>query len=118
MIEDEQAAIEDPELFGVANSRFHRELVALAGNETLTVVAEMLSEVVARAVTLVSQGKSNGTSIATRLRGVRSQERLASLIECGRADESEQHWRTHMEVVGVVLLGQRAQTVIDLLDHL
>ena len=28
------------------------------------------------------------------------------------------HWRTHMVVVGKVMLGQQAKTVIDLLDHL
>jgi GntR family transcriptional regulator, transcriptional repressor for pyruvate dehydrogenase complex len=65
----------------------------------------------------VSQVESNGNSAATRRRGVRSQERLASLIEGGDVDGAEEHWRTHMGVVGRVLLGQQAKTVIDLLDH-
>jgi enoyl-CoA hydratase/carnithine racemase len=86
-------------------------------DETLTVVAEMFNEVVARAVTEVSQVDGDGGSLRTRRRGVRSQERLASLVEAGAADEAEEHWRTHMAVVGKVMLGQRAKTVIDLLDH-
>jgi DNA-binding FadR family transcriptional regulator len=118
LIKEQESAIEDPEAFGLANARFHEELVALAGNQTLTIVAEMLNEVVARAVTLVSQTDANGSSSATRRRGVRSQERLATLIESGDDEGAEAHWRTHMGVVGKVLLGQRAQTVIDLLDHL
>ena len=89
----------------------------MAGNQTLTIVAEMLNEVVARAVTIVSQADEDGGSVATRKRGVRSQARLADLIEAGDVDGAETHWRTHMGVVGKVMLGQRAKTVIDLLDH-
>ena len=51
------------------------------------------------AVTEVSQVDADGTD-ATRRRGVRSQERLASLIEAGDVDGAEEHWRTHMGVVG------------------
>jgi len=117
LIAEQEAAIDDPETFGQANARFHEELVAMAGNQTLTIVAEMLNEVVARAVTLVSQADAVGGSTATRRRGVRSQDRLVSLVEAGDADGAEEHWRTHMGVVGRVMLGQEATTVIDLLDH-
>ena len=48
---------------------FHRELVGMAGNQTLMIVAEMLNEVVERAVTVVSQTDGDGTSVATRRRG-------------------------------------------------
>jgi GntR family transcriptional repressor for pyruvate dehydrogenase complex len=117
LIADEEGAIDEPEAFGLANAQFHEQLVALAGNQTLTIVAEMLNEVVARAVTIVSQADSNGASSATRRRGVRSQNRLVDLIEAGDEAGAESHWRTHMGVVGKVMLGQKAKTVIDLLDH-
>jgi GntR family transcriptional regulator, transcriptional repressor for pyruvate dehydrogenase complex len=118
LIAEEEAALDDPAAFGEANARFHEELVALAGNQTLTIVAEMLNEVVVRAVTAVSRdAPDSDESEATRRRGVRSQERLADLIEVGEADEAEKHWRTHMAVVARVMLGQKAKTVIDLLDH-
>jgi GntR family transcriptional repressor for pyruvate dehydrogenase complex len=115
-IVEQEAVIDDPDAFGQANARFHAELVGMAGNETLTIVAEMLNEVVARAVTEISQAEDTG-SHATRRRGVRSQERLADLIAAGDVDGAEAHWRTHMAVVGRVMLGGRAKTVIDLLDH-
>ena len=118
LIAAEEAAIDDPESFGAANASFHVELVAMAGNQTLTIVAEMLNEVVARAVTAVSQDGASEGSVATRRRGVRSQQRLAELIEAGDVDGAEAHWRTHMGVVGKVMLGQQAKTVIDLMDHL
>lgn len=107
----------EPEAFGPANAKFHERLVALAGNQTLTIVAEMLNEIVARAVTAVGRTGPAPESVATRRRGIRSQERLVALVEAGEAAEAEAHWRTHMAVVGRVLLGRRASTVVDLMDH-
>lgn len=122
LIAEQEDAIEDPDAYGRANARFHEELVAMAGNQTLMIVTEMLNEVVARAVTAVTAGTQadpeGSGSVATRRRGVRSQLRLADLVEEGDAAGAEEHWRTHMGVVGRVLLGQQARTVIDLMDHL
>lgn len=118
LIDDQRACLDDPETFGSANARFHAELVALAGNDTLTIVAEMLHEIVARAVTAVSQSEGDDDAVGTRRRGLRSQERLVELIEEGDADRAEAHWRRHMTVVGRIMLGQQSQTVVDLMDHL
>lgn len=117
LIKEEQAALEDPEEFGQANARFHERLVALANNQTLRILTEMLNEIVVRAVTAVSRDKDGGGSIATRRRGIRSQERLVELIEQGKAAEVEEHWQSHMSIVSKVMLGQDAATVIDLLHH-
>jgi DNA-binding FadR family transcriptional regulator len=113
LIAEQEEVIDDGEEFGRANARFHEELVGLTGNQTLRILIEMLNEVVSRAVAAVSQPDS----VATRKRGTRSQARLAALIEAGDADAAEAHWRTHMEVVGKVMLGQQAKTVVDLLDE-
>ena len=118
LIAEQVAVIDDPEEFGRANARFHEELVGLVDNQTLTIVAEMLNEIVARAVTIVSNARDTESSIATRRRGVSSQERLVALVANGDVDAAEAHWRTHMGVVGKVLLGQHAKSVIDLLDYL
>lgn len=116
LIDDEVQVIDDPDAFGLANARFHERLVALAGNQTLTIVAEMLNEIVARSVTAVSRTDHVG-SLATRRRGIRSQERLLELIEAGDGAAAEEHWRAHMGVVARVMLGQDATTVIDLLHY-
>jgi GntR family transcriptional regulator, transcriptional repressor for pyruvate dehydrogenase complex len=118
LIDEEEAAVDDPEAFAAANADFHERLVALAGNQTLSIVAEMLNEIVSRAVTAVSQSRPPDQSIGTRRRGIRSQRRLVELIAAGDAAGAEKHWRAHMAVVGRVLLGQQATTVIDLLDHI
>jgi DNA-binding FadR family transcriptional regulator len=117
LIAEQERAIEDPDAFGPANARFHERLVALAGNQTLSIVAEMLNEIVARAVTAISKTGTAGLAAATRRRGILSQERLVELIEAGKASEAEAHWREHMAVVGRVLLGRSAATVIDLMDY-
>ena len=117
LIGEEKETVDDPEAFGQANARFHQRLVALAGNQTLTIVAEMLNEIVARAVTAVSKAEDIVGSVATRQRGIRSQERLLELIGSGDPAAAEQHWRSHMAIVGRVMLGQKATTVIDLLQH-
>ena len=117
LIRAQEEAIDEPAAFGRANARFHERLVELAGNQTLAIVAEMLNEIVARAVTAVSQAEPGQGSVATRRRGIRSQERLVALIEAGDQAAAEEHWRAHMGVVGRVMLGQRATTVIDLMDH-
>ena len=90
---------------------------ALAGNQTLTIVAEMLNEIVSRAVTAVAQTEPAEQSTDVRRRGIRSQRRLVELIVEGDATAAEEHWRAHMAVVGKVLLGQKATMVVDLLDH-
>lgn len=117
LIADEEAAIEDPEQFAVANTAFHERLVALAGNQTLSIVTEMLNEIVTRAVTAVSQADDVVGSRAVRRRGIRSQERLLDLLDAGDGAAAEEHWRSHMQVVGRVMLGQEASTVVDLLHH-
>ena len=117
LIDAEEAAIKDPVAFGIANAAFHERLVALGGNQTLSIVAEMLNEVVTRAVTAVSGAGDAAGSVATRRRGIRSQRRLLDFLEVGNAVCAEEHWRTHMAVVGRIMLGQEAATVVDLVHH-
>jgi DNA-binding FadR family transcriptional regulator len=117
LIQREEDSIEDPEAFGVANEAFHERLVSLAGNQTLSIVAAMLNEIVARAVTAVSQAPDAIGSVSTRRRGIRSQRRLVELLRDGDGASAEEHWRAHMAIVGKVMFGQEASTVVDLLHH-
>jgi GntR family transcriptional repressor for pyruvate dehydrogenase complex len=120
LVAQQEACIEDPDAFGEANAAFHQRLVALGGNQTLSIVAEMLSEIVARAVAAVSRmhmAVNAGDSVATRRRGIRSQLRLLDLIDAGDGAAAEEHWRAHMQAVSKIMLGGAASTVVDLLDH-
>ncbi|MCW2933084.1 MAG: regulatory protein GntR [Actinomycetia bacterium] len=117
LIDKEEETINDPEAFALANAEFHERLVLLAGNQTLSILVEMLNEIVTRAVTAVSKVGSVMGSLANRQRGIRSQRRLVRLIEEGVPVAAEEHWRAHMAVVAKVMLGQGASAVIDLLHH-
>jgi GntR family transcriptional regulator, transcriptional repressor for pyruvate dehydrogenase complex len=117
LIVAEEETIKDPEAFAQANAEFHERLVALAGNQTMTIVVEMLNEIVTRAVTAVSRDDAVMGSLATRQRGIRSQRRLVRLIDEGVPVAAEEHWRAHMAVEAKVVLGQESSTVIDLVHH-
>jgi DNA-binding FadR family transcriptional regulator len=117
LVEEQTAVVDDPVRFGVANAAFHERLVVLAGNQTLAIMAEMCHEVVAAAVTEVSGARRAAAARATRHRGIRSQARLLELVEVGAGTEAEEHWRAHMAAVGKVMLGQRATSVVALLDR-
>ncbi len=117
LVEAQRAVIDDLEAFGQTNARFHERLVELSGNQTIGIVAEMLNEIIARAVTAVSQAPSKRNSLPTRQRGIRSQERLIELIAIGASNDAEVHWRAHMDAVGKVMIGHMAKTVVDLLNH-
>jgi DNA-binding FadR family transcriptional regulator len=110
-------AIDDALAYGEASARFHERLVALAGNHTLEIVAEMLNEIIERATVAVSRSPWAAESMPLRRKGIRSQERLVELIAQGDAAEAERHWASHMDVVGKMVLGQLAPRVIDLFDH-
>jgi len=117
LIDAEERAIRAPEAFAQANTGFHERLVAEAGNQTLSLVIEMLNEVVTRTVTAVSQAGDVTGSLSVRQRGIKSQRRLLVLLEQGVGAAAEEHWRTHMAVVAKVMLGQDASAVIDLVHH-
>jgi GntR family transcriptional regulator, transcriptional repressor for pyruvate dehydrogenase complex len=118
LVDEEEAAIEDPDRFGRANAAFHERLVALGGNRTLGIVSEMLNEIVVRSVAAVSRAGDAVGPLSTRRRGLRSQRRLLELLAAGDAAGAEQHWRAHMAVVGRVMLGQQAATVVELLEDI
>jgi GntR family transcriptional regulator, transcriptional repressor for pyruvate dehydrogenase complex len=117
LIDAEEEAIGTPEAFAVVNTKFHERLVAEAGNQTLSIVIEMLNEIVTRAVTAVSEAGDAPGSLSTRQRGIRSQRRLMVLLEEGVAAAAEEHWRAHMAVVAKVMLGHEASTAIELFHH-
>jgi DNA-binding GntR family transcriptional regulator len=117
-IADEELAVENPTTFGQANARFHDLLVELAGNQTLTVMAEMLNELVGKAVIALGESSPSPDSLRARRRGIHSQERLVALIEAGDTARAEEHWRKHLTVAGRVLLGSRAESaIVDLTNH-
>jgi DNA-binding FadR family transcriptional regulator len=86
-------------------------------DETLAIVAGMLTEIVASAVAAASQNGDIAEPVSSRRRSVRSQRRLVELIAAGDGPAAEAHWRAHMVAVGRVILGDQAADVVDVVDH-
>jgi DNA-binding FadR family transcriptional regulator len=117
IVDRQEQSMADVEAFAPTNAAFHQRLLALAGNQTLAIVAEMLTDIVDSAVEAASADGGVAAPVANRRRSVRSQRRLVELIESGDGPGAEAHWRSHMVGVGRMVLGDQAAAVVDLIDH-
>ncbi|QFG26217.1 FadR/GntR family transcriptional regulator [Actinomadura sp. WMMB 499] len=117
LVARQRACLDDPERFHLASAVFHERLVALAGNRTLSIVAEMITELLFRTVTAVGDGGRAVGSPSARRRGLRAQERLIALLEEGDADGAERHWRAYMQGVKRLILGHTGTTVVEVEHH-
>ncbi len=104
--------------YGAAAARFRNRLIELADIPPLTLLMGMLNSIFEScwAKVTAEAGRQIDNSQAKR-RGLRSLERLITLIEEGDGDAAEAHWRQHTEVVNRAM-GQwmAATTVIDIMD--
>lgn len=117
VIAEQKRTFNDPLACTNAMIKFHGDIIALAGNQTLQLVCEMLNEVIARAIADVQQ-RARQDSIAALRRTTRSHEVLADLIEAGDGDAAQAHWTAHMARMRRSLLGERGSAVVDLNHHL
>jgi DNA-binding FadR family transcriptional regulator len=111
---DENALVIDTP---AATHRFHefnRMLVALTGNETLILLTAMLENISDAATATYSRvAHPNDGRLAHRAQ--RTRVVLTGLIRAGAADEAEELWHKHLVEAGEVLVGNRADAVIDVL---
>lgn len=115
LIAREEQVLDDHTEFGLANHAFHEALVALAGNQTLSIVAGTLDKVLASALIAVSRADKELTAAATRQRDLRSQVRLVEFLNAGDADGAERHWRAHMQYLARNMARAAATTLVELL---
>lgn len=82
---------------------FHRRVVELSGNTTLSIIAGMLHEITVRHNEfLFNERQLVSKSDYDKL--MRSYRRLMRLLRSGDADAAEAHWRKHLDTVRVLLL--------------
>jgi DNA-binding FadR family transcriptional regulator len=111
----EPALLDRPDAYASAATRFHEMLTELTGNVTLTILTELVSEIV---------DKHHHETFA-RARGHEGEytrdahehhRHVVDLIERGEADKAEEFWRTHLEGAAErALLHLGPTTIIDLL---
>jgi DNA-binding FadR family transcriptional regulator len=84
-----------------AGVRFHVRLVELSGNQTLTAVIGMLSEIIERELARALAEIGPGTDEIARAnrRALRGYENIVALIHAGDGAGAEQAWRDHMDNV-------------------
>jgi GntR family transcriptional repressor for pyruvate dehydrogenase complex len=107
----------DADAWSQAIMRFHDLVLERSGNRTLAVQAGVLREVVAMHLSTVVMRTFDHPDTQDQFRKlVRSYRKLVLLIDARDADSAEQHWRTHLEVMGRRLLRHDtgAKSVVDL----
>lgn len=117
LVDEVEASMEDAEAFGATWAAFADQLVALAGNQTLAIVDEMLNEIVNRTVAAVRRALEEETSLAYRRRGIRSLRRLLELLDAGDAVGAEEHWRKHLTVTRWESVGDDGSALVDMVHH-
>ena len=119
-LELELALIDNRPAAGQAIADFHRLLMDLCGNVTLTMMAHSLQDLVERHLALAQRREPLGdeAEVASRLRfGFRSHAKLIEYVENGDGDGAELHWHNHMRAAGVHWLRLLAPTtVVELLE--
>jgi GntR family transcriptional repressor for pyruvate dehydrogenase complex len=88
--------VADPVAFGAAAAEFHQEVASRAGNHTLAVLAELLSELRAGFYQWASE---QSVDRAAYDRAVRSYRKLIRLIAQGDEARAEEHWRRQISYV-------------------
>lgn len=97
IVDEEKGIIDDPDEFAHVSALFHERLMELAGNDTLAVFAGMLADIIdLHQSSVVREGKARPQSEKERKAAVLSHEKLLGLIDAGKADAAEDHWREHM----------------------
>lgn len=114
LTDDIPVALETNHLAGVT-AQFHRRLVELSGNATLSMIAGMLHEITERH-TAAAISRRRRVPRADYERLVRSYRRLIDLLGSGDAAKAEAHWRRHMiKSRDSMLRGQRTIKVRDVM---
>jgi GntR family transcriptional repressor for pyruvate dehydrogenase complex len=100
-LEEEIAAVSDPQAFSLALVAFHRTLVELSNNRPLIHLVHAINEVVERHQTMVVTERRNeqdrAGAIEVARKGLKSHKKLIDLIEARDSDAAATHWRTHMD---------------------
>jgi DNA-binding FadR family transcriptional regulator len=113
------AAVEDLPSFAYHSFGFHRKVVELAGNQALTVLMDLIAEIVQQHITARETAADNDPveRVRDNKRSVRANAKMLKLVESGDADAAEAYWREHITAVVEHLAKiHGVRTVLDLLS--
>jgi len=110
---------EDQRALTEAQSQFSEILTSQSQNNTLSLLAKLLHDIVLRQmIGLTARSSSREGALKMQWKGIRAREKLIALIEKGEAEEAEKYWRHHVETATKVVVGAyRGQMPIDVLQE-
>lgn len=116
IIEHERTSLEDEGRFSLASNEFHRTLVQLAGVQTLSLIVDMLNEMLERhLLSLYMSSTQLADRLTARRKSIKAQQKLVDLLEAGKAQEAETFWRQHLSAVGAAIaVHERAGQDVDI----
>ena len=116
-LDRQRDSADDPGSSFSADADFHRLIVELSGNETLQVLAALVSNVIREGDRSYAESHDWQHEQELAKIALRAHARLVELIRKRDGDEAEEFWRTHLAESAKVVLGDRATaTVVELLS--
>jgi len=116
-VDRQRDSVEDPGASFAADAEFHRLIVELSGNETLQVLAGMVSNIIREGDRSYAESHDWQTEQELAKIAVRAHARLVELIRKRSGDEAEDFWKRHLAESAKIVLGDRASaTVVELLS--
>jgi len=113
----ESLEVEDPAATIAADAEFHRLIVELSGNETLQVLAAMVSSIIREGDRAYAESHDWQHEQELAKVALRAHTRLVELIRKRSGEEAEELWRKHLAESAKVVLGDRTTaTVVELLS--
>jgi len=108
----------DPRALAEAQTHFSDVLTTEAGNQTLSMFARLLHDIVHQQMVGVTVRTHSQEGVRKmQWLSIRGREKLIELIEQGKAEEAERFWREHLASTARVVTGSfRAQMPIDVLQ--
>jgi DNA-binding FadR family transcriptional regulator len=108
--------VDDPVAYPLVAARFHEQVIALAGNRTLTLFAQLMTEIVRAHNRATFARLEHPLDVAVH--ATHDHAELVELIERGDVAGAEACWQRHMNGaadIALAILG--SQTAIELLEH-
>jgi DNA-binding FadR family transcriptional regulator len=117
-VAESEAALPDPVAYaGEHEIQFHRLLIELAGNQTMTVLLEMLLSIAElHNQSFLRRHVLDDASEDSARAAQRAHARLVELIRAKAADKAVALWRQHLRSVSDYLISDPSETVLDVLS--
>jgi DNA-binding FadR family transcriptional regulator len=117
VVDRHRESTDDPGSAFAADAEFHQLVLELSGNETLQILAGMLSSIIREGDRSYADSHDWQHEEELAKIAVRAHTRLVELIRKRSGDEAEELWRKHLAESAKIVLGDRVTaTVVELLS--